>query len=293
MTTSTAAATSASSSASAETPLLESRDGRIVTLTMNRPERLNALSREMSDMLYEAILRTDKDPDVGAVIITGAGRGFCAGVDLGTPGSTFEPDEQGRGGVVTLRIYRCRKPIIGAINGPAVGVGASMILPMDVRVASANARFGYVFTRRGLIPDGVSGWFLPRLVGMSVAAEWCYSGRVFDADEALRAGLLHSIHPADELSQRAHDLARSMTQHSSAVSIAITRALLWHMQSEPDPTAAYATESQVSNWLGRQPDAAEGIRAFLEKRDAQFPMRVSRDMPSFAPFHRPDIEEQS
>ena len=265
----------------------------IATITLDRPDRLNAFTLLMQREICDALDRVDDDDSVRAVIVTGAGRGFCAGVDLGTPGSTFEPDEQGRGGVVTLRIYRCRKPIIGAINGPAVGVGASMILPMDVRIASASARFGYVFARRGLIPDGVSGWFLPRLVGMSVAAEWCYSGRVFDADEALQAGLVRSIHPADDLSPRAHDLARSMTQHSSAVSIAITRALLWHMQSEPDPVAAYATESKASNWLGRQPDAAEGIRAFLEKRDAQFPMRVSRDMPSFAPFQRPDTEEQS
>ena len=265
----------------------------IATITLDRPDRLNAFTLLMQREICDALDRIDDDDSVRAVIVTGAGRGFCAGVDLGTPGSTFEPDQQGRGGVVTLRIYRCLKPIIGAINGPAVGVGASMILPMDVRIASASARFGYVFARRGLIPDGVSGWFLPRLVGMSVAAEWCYSGRVFDADEALQAGLVHSIHPADELIPRAHELARSMTQHSSAVSIAITRALLWHMQSEPDPVAAYATESKASNWLGRQPDAAEGIRAFLEKRDAQFPMRVSRDMPSFAPFQRPDTEEQS
>jgi enoyl-CoA hydratase/carnithine racemase len=240
-----------------------------------------------------ALDRVDDDDEVRAVIFTGAGRGFCAGVDLGTPGSTFQPDEQGRGGVVTLRIYSSRKPIIGAINGPAVGVGASMILPMDVRLASESARIGFVFARRGLIPDGVSGWFLPRLVGMSVAAEWCYSGRIFDADEARRTGLVHSIHPADELLPRARELARSMTQHSSAVSIAVTRTLLWHMQSEPDPAAAYVTESQASNWLGRQPDAAEGISAFLEKRDAQFPMRVSRDMPPVAPFERSDTEEHS
>jgi len=263
----------------------------IATITLDRPDRLNAFTLVMQHEICAALDRVDDDDDVRAVVFTGAGRGFCAGVDLGTPGSTFEPDQQGRGGVVTLRIYHCRKPVIGAINGPAVGVGASMILPMDVRVASLTARFGYVFARRGLIPDGVSGWFLPRLVGMSVAAEWCYSGRVFDADEALRAGLVQSIHPPAELTQRAHELARSMTQHSSAVSIAITRKLLWHMQSEPDPAAAYATESQASNWLGRQPDAAEGIRAFLEKRNPQFPMRVSRDMPPFAPYLRPDPEE--
>ena len=270
----------------------EVSDG-IATITLNRPERLNAFTLVMQREICAALDRVDADDEVRAVVFTGAGRGFCAGVDLGSPGSKFEPDEQGRGGVVTLRIYRCRKPIVGAINGPAVGVGASMILPMDLRVASPAARFGFVFARRGLIPDGVSGWFLPRLVGMSVAAEWCYSGRVFDADEARRGGLLNAIHPADELVERARDLAREMTQHSSAVSIAVTRALLWHMQSEPDPVAAYATESQASNWLGRQPDAAEGIRAFLEKRDAKFPMRVSRDMPPFPPFLRPDPEEQS
>ena len=254
----------------------------IATLTLNRPDRLNAFTLVMQREICAALDLVDEDDDVRAVVFTGAGRGFCAGVDLGTPGSSFEPDQQGRGGIVTLRIYRCRKPVVGAINGPAVGVGASMILPMDVRVASPVARFGYVFARRGLIPDGVSGWFLPRLVGMSVAAEWCYSGRVFDADEALRQRLVHAIHPAEDLLDCARELARSMTQHSSAVSIAVTRRLLWHMQSEPDPAAAYDTESQASNWLGRQPDAAEGIRAFLEKRDAQFPMRVSRDMPPFA-----------
>jgi enoyl-CoA hydratase/carnithine racemase len=265
----------------------------IATLTLNRPDRLNAFTLVMQREICAALDRVDADDDVRAVVFTGAGRGFCAGVDLGSPGSSFEPDQQGRGGVVTLRIYRCRKPVIGAINGPAVGVGASMILPMDVRVASPSARFGYVFARRGLIPDGVSGWFLPRLVGMSVAAEWCFSGRVFDADEALRQRLVHAIHPADELVESARELARSMTRHSSAISIAVTRTLLWHMQSEPDPAAAYETESQASNWLGRQPDAAEGIRAFLEKRDAHFPMRVSRDMPPFELYEQAERHAQS
>jgi enoyl-CoA hydratase/carnithine racemase len=264
----------------------------IATVTLNRPDRLNAFTLVMQREICAALDRVDEDDDVRAVVFTGAGRGFCAGVDLGSPGSSFEPDQQGRGGVVTLRIHRCRKPVIGAINGPAVGVGASMILPMDVRLASPSARFGYVFARRGLIPDGVSGWFLPRLVGMSVATEWCYSGRVFDADEALRHRLVSAIHTPDELVESARNLARSMTEHSSAVSIAVTRTLLWQMQSEPDPAAAYEIESQASNWLGRQPDAAEGIRAFLEKRDARFSMRVSRDMPPFALYDRaaPGIE---
>jgi enoyl-CoA hydratase/carnithine racemase len=233
----------------------------------------------------------DADDDVRAVVFTGAGRGFCAGVDLGTAGSTFEPDEQGRGGVVTLRVYRCRKPVVGAINGPAVGVGVTMTLPMDVRIASSTARFGFVFARRGLIPDGVSAWFLPRLVGMGVAAEWCYSGRIFEADEAKRSGLVRSVHPPEALLDEAIALARELTRHSSAVAVATTRALLWHLQSEPDPAAAYEIESRLSNWLGRRPDATEGISAFLEKRDPQFPMRVSRDLPPFAPF--PTIDGQA
>jgi enoyl-CoA hydratase/carnithine racemase len=167
-----------------------------------------------------------------------------------------------------------------------------MTLPMDVRLASTSARFGFVFARRGLVPDGVSAWFLPRLVGMSVAAEWCYSGRVFDADEAREGGLVRSVHAPDELLDRALDLAHAMTRHSSAVSIATTRALMWHLQSELDPAAAYEVESRLSNWLGRQPDAREGIGAFLEKREPRFPMRVSRDLPPFVPFPTLDREEQ-
>ena len=266
----------------------------IATITLDRPERLNAFTLVMQREICAALDEVDADDAVRAVVFTGAGRGFCAGVDLGTPGSKFEPDAQGRGGAVTLRIYRCRKPVIGAINGPAVGVGVSMTLPMDVRLASSTARFGFVFSRRGLIPDGVSGWFLPRLVGMSVAAEWCYSGRLFDADEALHTGLVRSVHPPQQLCDRARELALAMTRHSSAVSIATTRAMLWHMQSEPDPAAAYETESRLSNWLGRQPDAAEGIGAFLEKREPRFAMRVSRDLPPFPPFSplaAPDAEE--
>lgn len=256
----------------------------IATITLDRPTRLNAFTLVMQREICAALDRVDADDSVRAVIFTGAGRGFCAGVDLGTPGSTFEPDEQGRGGIVTLRIYHCRKPVIGAINGPAVGVGVTMTLPMDVRLASTNARFGFVFARRGLIPDGVSAWFLPRLVGMSVAAEWCYSGRLFEADEAQRAGLVRSVHPPEQLLDHARALAHEMTRHSSPVSIATTRALLWHLQTEPDPTAAYAIESRLSNWLGRRPDAREGIRAFLDKREPRFPMRVSRDLPPFPPF---------
>jgi enoyl-CoA hydratase/carnithine racemase len=265
----------------------------IATITLDRPERLNAFTLVMQHEICAALDVVDGDDDVRAVVFTGAGRGFCAGVDLGTPGSTFEPDAQGRGGVVTLRIHRCRKPVIGAVNGPAVGVGVSMILPMDVRLAATDARFGFVFARRGLIPDGVSGWFLPRLVGMGVAAEWCYSGRIFGADEALASGLVHSVHPPGDLVERARELAHSMTRHSSAVSIATTRALLWCLQSEPDPAVAYAIESRLSNWLGRQPDAAEGIRAFLEKREPRFAMRVSRDLPPFAPFPVSTTEESS
>jgi enoyl-CoA hydratase/carnithine racemase len=256
----------------------------IATLTLNRPERLNAFTLVMQRDICAAFDRIDADDAIRAVIVTGAGRGFCAGVDLGSKGERFEPDAQGRGGPVTLRIHRCNKPVIAAVNGAAVGVGASMILPMDVRLASTAARFGYVFTRRGLIPDGVSGWFLPRLVGMSVAAEWCYSGRLFDADEARRGGLVRSIHPPDELLAAAHALAHELTDDSSPVAIAVTRRLLWRLQSEVDPATAYGIESALSNWLGRQADATEGIASFLEKRPPAFPLRVSRDLPPFPPF---------
>jgi enoyl-CoA hydratase/carnithine racemase len=260
----------------------------IATLTLNRPERLNAYTLVMQREMCAAFDRIDADDTIRAVIVTGAGRGFCAGVDLGTRGERFDPDEQGRGGPIVLRIHRCNKPVIGAINGPAVGVGASMILPMDARLASTDARFGYVFTRRGLIPDGVSGWFLPRLVGMGAAAEWCYSGRLFDADEAQRAGLVRAVHAPDELLEAAHALAHDMTDHSSPVAVAVTRRLLWHLQSERDPVTAYDVESALSNWLGRQPDAAEGIAAFLEKRPPDFPLQVSRDLPPFPPFTAPE-----
>ena len=256
----------------------------IATITLDRPDRLNAFTLRMQNELLEAFDQIDSDDEVRAVVVTGRGRGFCAGVDLGAPGETFQPDAQGRGGVVTLRIYRCLKPVIGAVNGPAVGVGASMLLPMDLRIAAADARIGFVFTRRGLIPDGVSGWFLPRLVGMATAVDWCYSGRIFGALEAESRGLVQRVVDGDALLAQACEMARELTEHSSPVAVATTKRLLWHMQSEADPARAYEAESRASNWLGRRPDAAEGIAAFLEKRPPRFPARVSRDLPPWSPF---------
>lgn len=254
------------------------RDG-VAVITLNRPDRLNAFTFTMQNELVDAFDRVDGDDDVRAAVVTGAGRAFCAGVEFGRSEGEFDRSQAGRGGIVTLRIYRCLKPVIAAVNGAAVGVGASMILPMDVRLVAESARIGFVFARRGLVPDGVSAWFLPRLLGSAQAAEWFYSGRIFDAAEAVASGLAKAAVPDDRLFDEACRLARELTEHSSSMSIALTKQLMRHMASEPDPAAAYEAESRVSNWLGRQPDAAEGIQAFLEKRPARFPMRLSRDLP--------------
>jgi enoyl-CoA hydratase/carnithine racemase len=256
--------------------------GGIATITLDRPERLNAFTKQMELDLVRAFDDVDRDDAIRAAVVTGRGRAFCAGVDLGSPGVAFQPDGQGRGGVVVVRIHRCRKPVIGAVNGAAVGVGASLLLPMDIRLAATSARFGFVFARRGLIPDGASAWFLPRIVDMGTAAEWFYSGRTFGADEALRTGLVREVVADDQLLERARELAGDVTKDSSA--LAMAKRLLWHFQEVPDPGTAYEIEARASDWLGRQPDAAEGIRAFLEKRTADFPMRVSRDLPPFGPF---------
>jgi len=253
--------------------------GGVAVITLNRPERLNAFTHTMQNELIDAFDRVDGDDEVRSAVVTGAGRAFCAGVEFGSSEGEFDRGQAGRGGVVTLRIYRCLKPVIAAVNGAAVGVGASMILPMDIRLVGASGRIGFVFARRGLVPDGVSAWFLPRLLGVAQAAEWFYSGRIFDAAEAVGSGLAKTVVPDDQLLAAACRLARELTEHSSAMSIALTKQLMRHMASEPDPAAAYEAESKVSSWLGRQPDAAEGIQAFLDKRPAHFPMRLSRDWP--------------
>jgi enoyl-CoA hydratase/carnithine racemase len=268
----------------------ELADG-VMTITLNRPDRLNAFTGTMGEELRAAFDRVDADDDVRAVIVTGAGRGFCAGADLGSGGDTFarreheDPDSIPRdgGGRLTLRIFECTKPVIAAINGPAVGVGATMTLPMDIRLASESARIGFVFVRRGIVPEACSSWFLPRLVGISRAMEWVATGRVFDAQEALEGGLVRSVHPADELLDAAGALAREIAENAAPVSVALARQMMWRMLGAEHPMVAHRADSRGMLYRGRSADAAEGISAFLEKREAVFPDRVSDGLPDVMP----------
>jgi enoyl-CoA hydratase/carnithine racemase len=268
----------------------------LATLTLNRPEQLNTFTARMRDELIAAFDLTDADDAVRAVIVTGAGRAFCAGADLSAAGDTFdyakrqdalrEASRAGDvyrdgGGQVTLRMFRSLKPVIGAINGAAGGIGATMQLPMDVRLASTQARFGFVFARRGITPEAASSWFLPRLVGMQTALEWCISGRVFGAQEALERGLVRSVHEPQDLLPAARALAHEMTRHSAPVSVAMTRQLLWRMAGAEHPMAAHRLDSRAIQSRGRAQDVREGVGAFLEKREPVWPDRVSRDLPDF------------
>ncbi len=272
-----------------ETMLLEKEDG-ILTLTLNRPERLNAFNVEMARDWLDALDVIDADDEVRAVIVTGAGRGFCAGADLGGGAKTFDPasvkkkasgpkEPRDTGGTVTLRIYRCRKPIIAAINGPAVGIGVTSILPMDIRLASEKARFGFVFSRRGIVPEACSSWFLPRVVGINQAMEWVATGRVFEAEEAKRGGLVSEILPPDDLLPRARELAREIVDNTSGVSVALARQMMWQMLGASHPMEAHQLDSAAMNFMGSRPDSREGIESFLEKRAPKFPLRVSVDFP--------------
>jgi len=263
----------------------------VFTITLNRPERLNAFTTTMGDELRAAFDDADADDEVRAVIVTGAGRGFCAGADLGRGSETFtkreheDPDSIPRdgGGRLTLRIFECTKPVIAAINGPAVGIGATMTLPMDVRLASESARIGFVFSRRGIVPEACSSWFLPRVVGISRAMEWVASGRVFDAQEALEGGLVRSVHPAGELLDAAGALAREIADNAAPVSVALARMMMWRMLGAEHPMVAHRAESRGMYYRGRSSDSAEGITSFLEKRPAQFPDRVSDGLPEIMP----------
>ena len=269
----------------------------IATITLNRTEKLNAFTRTMMAELIEAFDLSDADDAVRCVIVTGHGeRAFCAGADL-TPedgGALFSnaapvtdlADERVRdgGGLLTLRIFNSKKPVIAAVNGAAVGVGATMQLAMDIRLAADTARFGFVFARRGIVPEAASSWFLPRLVGISTALEWCYTGRIFGAKEALDAGLVRSLHPPAELLDAARALAREIADNTSAVSVTLTRAMLWRNAAAEHPMAAHRVDSRAIYRTSKSPDAAEGVRSFLEKRPPAFPGKVSADMPDFYPW---------
>ena len=271
--------------------IAEVSDG-VMTITLNRPDRLNAWTAKMADELIAAFDRADQDDDVRAVIMTGAGRGYCAGADLEKGGETFDARARGHaadalprdnGGQFTLRIFNSTKPVIGAINGPAVGVGATMTLPMDVRLASENARFGFVFVRRGIVPEAASSWFLPRVVGISRAMEWVATGRVFSAREALAGGLVRSVHAPDELLPAARELAREIADNASPVSVALARRMMWRMLGAPHPMNAHCVDSRAMLARGQSADVVEGVTSFLEKRPPRFTDKVSDGLPDVFP----------
>jgi enoyl-CoA hydratase/carnithine racemase len=271
----------------------------VLTITLNRPERLNAWTAQMGAEMRAALDEADADDEVRAIIVTGAGRGFCAGADLASGGDTFDARKReavagarrDNGGELTLRIFECRKPVIAAINGPAVGVGATMTLPMDIRLAADDARIGFVFARRGIIPEACSSWFLPRVVGISRAMEWVATGRVFSAQEGLEGGLLRSLHPKAELLDAARSLAREIAENTAPVSVALARQLMWRMLGAEHPMLAHRADSRGMVARGQSADAAEGITAFLEKRPAQFPDRVSDGLPDIMPgWSAPEFE---
>jgi enoyl-CoA hydratase/carnithine racemase len=263
----------------------------VLTITLDRPDRLNAWTPTMQRELIEALDRADADDDVRAIVVTGAGRAFCAGADLERGGETFDWRERQAdgevprdgGGQFTLRVFDSLKPVIAAINGPAVGVGITMTLPMDVRVAAEGVKMGFVFTRRGIVPEACSSWFLPRIVGISRAVEWAASGRVFKSEEALDAGLVRSLHPADEVLPAALELAREIADNTAPVSVALARRLMWTMLGAAHPMEAHRADSRGMFARGQSDDAREGVTSFLEKRAPRFTDRVSDGLPDVFP----------
>ncbi|MFL2505091.1 MAG: crotonase/enoyl-CoA hydratase family protein [Candidatus Azotimanducaceae bacterium] len=265
-------------------------EDNILIITLNRPEKLNALNGTMSSEILDALDRADSDDNVKAIIFTGQGRAFCAGADLSGGNTTFDYDSDGRGihpdggGVLTLRIFECMKPVISACNGPAVGVGATMQCAMDIRLASENAKYGFVFSKRGIVPEACSSWFLPRCVGINTALEWTYSGRIFDASEALERKFIRSIHKESDLLSDAKKLATEFANQTSAVSVAMTRQMMWKMLGADHPMEAHKIDSRGVYFTGKSADAHEGVQSFLEKRPAEFKDKVSENMPEFFPW---------
>ena len=275
-----------------ETILVDVEDG-IQTITLNRPEKLNAFNAQMLADLLAALDKADADDAVKAILFTGAGRAYCAGADLSGGGNTFNRDSDGRGlspdggGVLTLRLFDCLKPVISACNGPAVGVGSTMQCAMDIRLASEDAKYGFVFAKRGIVMEACSSWFLPRCVGVSTALEWAYSGRVFGAKEAKERGFVRSIHKPKDLLPAARDLAHEFAEQTSGVSIALMRQMMWKMLGADHPMEAHKVDSRGIYHMGKSADAKEGVESFLAKRPADFPGKVSADMPDYFPWWQP------
>ncbi|QDL98101.1 enoyl-CoA hydratase [Rhodopseudomonas palustris] len=277
---------------------------QILTITLNRPEKLNAFNPAMQAELIEAFDKADADDNVRAIIVTGEGRAFCAGADLSSGADTFDrdarrgpvrrnadgsadysdPQVRDGGGQVTLRIFKCLKPVIAAVNGPAVGIGVTMQLAMDIRIASEAARFGFVFSQRGIVPEAASSWFLPRIVGIAQALEWCYTGRVFPAQEALDGKLVSRVVPADQLLDTARTLAKEIAAKTAPVSVALIRQMMWRMMGADDPMEAHKIDSRGIYERGRSDDVKEGVSSFLEKRPAQFKNKITTDMPPYFPW---------
>jgi enoyl-CoA hydratase/carnithine racemase len=264
--------------------------GGVATLTLNRPERMNAYTPVMRDEIIDAFTQADRDDAVRAVVVTGEGKAFCAGADLGSGGGTFAHESTPRaeyrdgGGRVTLAIHRCRKPVIAAISGAAVGIGITMTLPMDIRVAAEDAKIGFVFARRGIVPEAASSWFLPRIVGIAKATELVYTGRVFRAADESRSGLFNHVLPREQVLPKALEIAREIADNTSATSVALSKAMLWHGLALPDPQSAHLIDSKCMHWAGMQADAREGVTAFVEKREARFSASPTTDMPDFYPW---------
>lgn len=283
------------------TQVLYAVENGVATVTLNRPDAMNAFTRTMLEELVEVFRAADADDAVRVVVVTGGGKIFCAGADLESGGSTFDSKVSGDrigvhagrdgGGIVALEIFRCRKPVIGAINGHAVGIGITMTLPMDMRVASEDAKIGFVFTRRGITMEACSGWFLPRIVGVAKATELVYSGRVFRAKEEAASGLFNYVVPAEKVLAKAYELAREIADNTSATSVALCKGMIWHGLGEDDPQSAHLIDSKCILWAGQQKDAYEGVQSFLEKRPAKFTMSVANEMPDFYPWWKePRVE---
>ena len=273
------------------TQIIYAVEDHIALITLNRPEKLNAWTIVMMQELIDAFDLADKDDKVRVVIVTGAGRAFCAGADLdpdqfgsGRPKATTGDVPRDTAGRLTLKIIECKKPVIAAINGPAVGVGLTMTLAMDIRYASETAKMGLVFNRRGMAPEGCCTWLLPRLIGFSQAAEWIYTGRVFSAQEAKEGGVIGKLFPPEELLEKAYELAREIAENTSPVSTALSRQMLWTMMGVDHPMEAHQIESKCLNYMMHSPDFAEGVASFLEKRPPEFAMSPEKDLPDFYPW---------